>query len=140
MRWKKTLRIFKRWHPTSPLSTFIKNQNMGIEWKRAIDKTNEWVAWWWANVKIDKKKSLALFKHTTNISKEDTKDYNWVKFTHAMDFFKDRASLKNLILKHFFTSLFNDLSTKNLVTDGNLLSIKFMKPQRWLYAILRKWT
>jgi hypothetical protein len=57
------------------------------------------------------KENLALFKHTTNISKEDTKFYNWAKFTHAMDFFKDRASLKNLILKHFFTSLFNDLST-----------------------------
>jgi hypothetical protein len=87
-----------------------------------------------------KKKSLALFKHTTNISKEDTKDYNWAKFTHAMDFFKDLADLKNLILKHFFTSLFNDLSIEDLVTDGNLLSIEFMKPQRRLYAVLSKQT
>jgi len=86
------------------------------------------------------KKVLHRFKHITNISKEDTKDYNWVKFTHAMDFFKDRASLKNLILKHFFTSLFNDLSVEDLVTNGNLLSIEFMKPQKRLYAILSKQT
>jgi len=86
-------------------------------------------------VKIDKK-SLALFKHIANISKEDTKDYNWAEFTHAMEFFKDCASLKNLILKHFFTNLFNDLSTENLVTDGNLLSIEFMKPYKQLCAIL----
>jgi hypothetical protein len=112
---------------------------MGIEWKRAIDKTNEWAAWWWASVKIDKK-SLALLKHTTNILKEDTKNYNWVKFTHAMDFFKDHESLKKPILKHFFISLFNDLSIKNLVIVGNLLSIEFMKPQRRLYVILSKQT
>jgi hypothetical protein len=76
------------------------------------------------------KKSLAFFKHSANISKENIKDYNWAKFTHAMDFFKDCASLKKLILKHFFTSLFNDLSTKDLVIVGNLLLIKFMKSKR----------
>jgi len=59
-------------------------------------------------VKIDKE-SLALLKHTINISKENTEDYNWTMFTHAMDFFKDHASLKKPILKHFFTSLFNYL-------------------------------
>jgi len=58
-------------------------------------------------------------------------DYNWVMFTHAMDFFKDHMSLKKLIPKHFFTSLFNDLSTKDhLVIVGNLVSTQFMKPQR----------
>jgi hypothetical protein len=55
-------------------------------------------------------------------------DYHWAMFTHAMDFFKERASLKRLILEHFFTSLLNDLSTKDLVTLGNLLSIEFLKP------------
>jgi hypothetical protein len=69
-------------------------------------------------VKIDKK-NLALFKHIAKISKEDTKDYNWVKFTHAMDFFKDRLSLKKPILKRFFTSLFNDLSIEDLVIATN---------------------
>jgi len=37
-------------------------------------------------------------------------------------FFRERASLKKLIPKHFFTSLFNNLSTKDLVTLKNLLS------------------
>jgi hypothetical protein len=84
------------------------------------------------------KKSLALFKQNVNISKEDMEDYNWAMFTHAMDFFKEWASLKKSIPKYFFTSLLNDLSTKNLVTCGNLLSTKFMKPKRHFYATLSK--
>jgi hypothetical protein len=32
-----------------------------------------------------------------------------------------------------------DLSTKDLVCLGNLLSIEFMKPNRQLYAILGRW-
>jgi hypothetical protein len=62
-------------------------------------------------------------------------DYNLMMFTHAMDFFKERASLKKLIPKHFFTSLLIDLLTKDLVTLGNLLSSEFMKPKRQFYAI-----
>jgi hypothetical protein len=103
------------------LEHLLEIKTWGIEWKRAIDKTNGWAAWRWANVKIDKE-SFALFKQTVNISKHDMEDYNWVMLTHAMDFFKERASLKKLILKHFFTSLVNDLLTKDLVTLGNLLS------------------
>jgi hypothetical protein len=45
-------------------------------------------------------------------------------------FFKEHASLKKLILEHFFTSLLNDLSTKDLVTLNNLLLTKFMKPKK----------
>jgi hypothetical protein len=41
----------------------------------AIDKTDEWAMWQWANAKIDKK-NLALLKQTINISKEDVEDYN----------------------------------------------------------------
>jgi hypothetical protein len=59
-------------------------------------------------------------------------------FTHAMDFFKEHASLKKPILKHFFTSLFNDLSTKDLVTLRNLISINFLKSRRQLSATLGK--
>jgi hypothetical protein len=33
-------------------------------------------------------------------------DYHWPIFTHAMDFFKECASLKKQNLEHFFTSLF----------------------------------
>jgi hypothetical protein len=44
-----------------------------------------------------------------NISKNDMEDYNLAMFTHAMDFFKEHASLKKLILKHFFTNLLNNL-------------------------------
>jgi hypothetical protein len=48
----------------------------------------------------------------------------------AMNFFKEHASLKKSIPKHFFTSLLNNLLTKDLVTLRNLLSIVFLKPQR----------
>jgi len=78
------------------------------------------VAWRWVNVKIDKE-NLALLKHIVNISKEDMKDYNWAMFTHAKNFFKERASLKKSILKHFFTSLLNNLLIEDLVTLDNLL-------------------
>jgi hypothetical protein len=53
-------------------------------------------------------------------------DYNLVMFTQAMVFLKERASLKKLILEHFFTSLLNNLSTEDLLTLGNFLSTKFM--------------
>jgi hypothetical protein len=62
-------------------------------------------------------------------------DYNLAMFTYAMDFFKKHTNLKKPILKHFFSSLLSDLSTKDLVTLGNLLSIEFMKPKRQLHAI-----
>jgi hypothetical protein len=40
----------------------------GSKWKRVIDKTNEWAAWQWANVEINKK-SFGLLKQIVNISK-----------------------------------------------------------------------
>ncbi len=73
-----------------------------------------------------------------NISKNDMEAYNFALFTHSMDFFKERVSLKKLIPKHFFTSLLNNLSTKDLVTLGNLLSTEFMNPWWWLYATLSR--
>jgi hypothetical protein len=93
----------------------------GTKWKKIIDKTNEWVAWRWANAKVDKE-NISIFKQIVNISKEDMEDYNLVMFTHAMDFFKERASFKKLVPKHFFTSLFNNLSIEDLGTLGNMLS------------------
>jgi hypothetical protein len=67
-------------------------------------------------------------KQTMNISKNDMEDYNLAMFTHAMDFFKGYASLKKPIVEHFFTSLLNNLSIKDLLTFGNLLSTEFMNP------------
>jgi len=61
-------------------------------------------------------------------SKEDMENYNWVMFIDAMDFFKKCGNLKKPILEHFFTSLLNDLSTKDLVMLGIMFSTKFMKP------------
>jgi hypothetical protein len=78
------------------------------------------------------KKSLTLFKQIVNISKEDMENYNWAMFTHAMNFFKECAGLK----KQFQTSLLNDLSIEDLVTLGNLLSTKFMKPRKHFHATL----
>jgi hypothetical protein len=37
-----------------PFQILLKIRTWGIEWKRVIDKANEWVAWQWANTKIDK--------------------------------------------------------------------------------------
>jgi hypothetical protein len=65
-------------------------------------------------------------------------NYNLAMFTHAMDFFKKFVNLKKPILEHFFTNLLSDLSTKNLITLGNLLSKKFMKPKKQFYATPRK--
>jgi hypothetical protein len=66
------------------------------------------MTWQWANAKIDKE-IFALLKQIVNIPKENMQYYHWVMFTHAMDFFKEKASLKKLNLKHFFTSLLSDL-------------------------------
>jgi hypothetical protein len=74
-------------------------------------------------VEIDKE-IFSLLKKIVNILKEDMENYNWVMFTHAMGFFQNHASLKKPIVKHFFTSLLQDLSTKDLVSHGNLLSTK----------------
>jgi hypothetical protein len=67
-------------------------------------------------------------------------DYHWAIFTYAMEFFKECTSLKKPILEHFFTSSFNDLLTKDLVTLVNLLSIEFLKPRKQLYATPNKRT
>jgi hypothetical protein len=37
-----------------------------------------------------------ITKQSVNISKDDMEDYNFAMFTHAMEFFKERASLKKL--------------------------------------------
>jgi hypothetical protein len=74
------------------------------------------------NAKIDKKKPCIIqtnYKHFQG----GMEDYNWAMFTHAMEFFKEHTNLKNLIVKRFFTHLPNNLSTEDLVTFSNLLSI-----------------
>jgi hypothetical protein len=48
------------------------------------------------NAKINKE-SLTLLKQIVNIPKEDMEDYHWEIFTNAMEFFKERASLKKPI-------------------------------------------
>jgi hypothetical protein len=78
----------------------------------------------------DRQRKSCIVQIDYNISKEDMENYNWAMFTHAMDFFKERTSLKNLILEHFFTNLLNNLSIEDLVTHDNLISTKFMKPKR----------
>jgi hypothetical protein len=104
-----------------PLTHLLKIRTWGTKWKRVLNKIEEWVAWQWANVKMDKY-SLSIMKQSVNISKDDMEDYNLVMFTHAMVFFKERSRLKKSILEHFFTSLLNNFSSKDLLTLGNLLS------------------
>jgi hypothetical protein len=52
-------------------------------------------------------------------------NYHGVMFTHAMDFFKELTSLKKPNPNDSFTSLFNNLLTKDLLTFGNMLSTEF---------------
>jgi hypothetical protein len=58
-----------------PLQHLLEIRTWGTKWKITIDKIDEWVAWRWANAKIDKE-SLALLKQIINILKEDMEDYN----------------------------------------------------------------
>ncbi len=104
-----------------PLKNLLKIRIWGTKWKRKINKTIEWVAWWWVNAKIDKE-SLTLFKKTINVPKEDAEDYHCVVFTHAIKFFQECTSLKRPIVEHFFISLLQDLSMEDFVSLGNLLS------------------
>ncbi len=86
-----------------PLQHLLEIRTWGIKWKRAIYKINERVMWQWANANINNE-SLALLKQIVNIWKEDMEDYHQPMFTHAMDFFKEHASLKKPIPKCFSTS------------------------------------
>jgi hypothetical protein len=123
---KKLLEYPKYDTKINPFQHSFKIRIWGTKWKRVFDKIDEWAARRWANAKVNKE-NISIFKQIVNISKEDMEDYNLAMFTHAMDFFKERVNFKKLALKHFFTSLLNNMSTKDLVTLGNLLSIEFMK-------------
>jgi hypothetical protein len=46
------------------------------------------------------------------------------------EFCKEHTSLEKSTPRHFFTSLLSHLSTKDLVTLGNLLLIEFLKAQK----------
>ncbi len=98
---KKTLEYPRDDTRLDPFDIFSKLEHGEPRMKRVIDKIDEWAAWRWANVKINKE-NLALFKQIVHISKKYMKDYNLVIFTHAMDFFKECVSLKKLFPKPFF--------------------------------------
>jgi hypothetical protein len=51
-------------------------------------------------------------------------------FRHAMEFLKQYASLKKSLPKHYFTSLFKDLSNEDLVALCGLLATKIGKTQK----------
>jgi hypothetical protein len=93
---KKPLEYPRNPTQLNPLKHLLEIRTWGTKWKREIDKTNEWVAWQWANVKINKE-NFALLKQIVNILKEDMEDYHWAMFTHAMDFFQECANLKKSI-------------------------------------------
>jgi hypothetical protein len=57
------------------LKQFLQIKTQGSYWKKKIDKTNEWVAWQWVNVKTNKE-SITLLKQTINILKEDMENYH----------------------------------------------------------------
>jgi hypothetical protein len=59
----------------------------------------------------DRQRKSCIIETNGKHSEGGCGNYHWAMFTHAMNFFKKHASLKKLILEHFFTSLFNDLST-----------------------------
>jgi hypothetical protein len=72
---KNTIRILKRSHLIKPPQIVAKIRTWGSEWKKQINKTNEWAAWRWANAKIDKE-NLTLLKQIINILKEDMENYH----------------------------------------------------------------
>ncbi len=37
-----------------PLKQLLQIKTWGSQWKKKIDKTNEWVAWQWVNAKTNK--------------------------------------------------------------------------------------
>jgi hypothetical protein len=80
----------------------------------------------------DRQRKFRIIKQIINIPKEDMEDYHWAMFIHAMDFFKERTSLKKLILEHFFKKIFNYLLTKDLLTFVKEISINFIKIQKHL--------
>jgi hypothetical protein len=125
---KKSLEYPKDNTMFDPFRHLFKIRTWGTKWKKVINKIVEWAAWQLANVKMDKE-NLFIMRQSVNISKDDMEDYNLAMFPHAMDFFKECGSLNKPILEHFFTSLLNDLSTKDLLTFGNLLSIEFKNIQ-----------
>jgi hypothetical protein len=46
----------------------LETRTWGTKWKKVINKTMEWAAWWWANAKMDKE-SFSIMKQSVNISK-----------------------------------------------------------------------
>jgi len=83
-----------------PFQHLFKIRTCGIEWKRSIDKKNEWATWRWTNAKIDKE-SLIILKQIVKLPKEDMENYHQAMFTYTMDFFKECTILKKSIPKHF---------------------------------------
>jgi len=108
-----------------PLQHLLEMKTWGTKWKGTIDKIDEW-----ANAKINKE-SLALLKQIINILKEDMEDYHWAILHMPCIFFFKCTSLKKPIPKHFLINLLNNLSTEDLVTLGNLLLIKSLKPENY---------
>jgi hypothetical protein len=48
----------------NPLWHLLKIKTWETKWERVIDKTVKWLAWGWANAKIDKE-NITLMKHIT---------------------------------------------------------------------------
>ncbi len=100
----------------------------GIKCKRVIEKTYEWVAWLWANAKIDKK----VLHYSNNLYTFPRKIWEitiW-QYLHMPWIFSKNGEYKKADPKHFFTNLLSNLLKEDLVMFGNLLSIEFMKPNR----------
>jgi hypothetical protein len=77
---KNTFGISKRSHPTRLVQIVARIRTWGFEWKKQIDKTNEWAPWQWMNAKIVKE-SPTLLKQIVNMMKEDMEDYHSTMFT-----------------------------------------------------------
>ncbi len=139
MRWqKKSLEYPRNDTRLVPLQHLLENITWGTKWKRAIEKTNEWATWWRANAKIDKKKSCIIQINYKHFQRGYEGLYIGQCLHMQWTFSKNVQIWRSQFPKHFFTSLLNNLSIKDLVTFGNLLSTKFMKPWWWLYATLSK--
>jgi len=67
---KKPLEYPKDNTKLNPVKHLLEFKTWWIKWKRVINKIVEWVAWWWANAKMDEE-SLFIMKQNVSISKDD---------------------------------------------------------------------
>ncbi len=118
---------------------FAQNQNMGN-----IKENSNWKNRWMGSMAMGKCEGRhENYFHTQTNYKHFQGRYGGLQFGYVYtcnELFQRTCKFKKLVLEHFFTNLLNNLSIEDLVTLRKMLSTKFMKPRRRLYATPNKRT